>query len=240
MKGTARMLMKLALMIAIVMVLAGCMYNRHRTLEAKAYVNGQLSAIEKQKPIVEFEAAEGQQITLSGVKAFRVYAPRDTQIRALPQQRSALADFGLKLLDRGAQVAGYKFASDTLTSVFSKVAESGGDHSVTTITDSYNDSSDHSQHGDTITDSPFIVGDVTGDGAGIGNQVDQSTDVSGDGSAAGDVGELINGDNANNSGTIRQDSPGPYRDDHSDDGDDCTGDCGDDITPVADPDDGGT
>lgn len=221
-------------LIASAVFLAGCVHNRHRTAEAKAYVNGQLSAIEKQKPIVEFEAAEGQQITLGGVKAFRVYAPMNTQIRALPQQRSGILDFGMKLLDRGAQVAGYKFASDTLTGIFDKYGDSAGDHSVTNITDSYNDSSDNSQHGDTITDSNLIGGDVTGPGAGIGNDLDASTDVSGDGSVAGNDNEVINGNNANNSGEIRDnDSDGPFDDhsDNSDDGDDCTGDdCGDEIT----------
>lgn len=217
-------------LIASAVFLVGCVHNEHRTAESKAYIDGQLSALERQKPIVEFEAADGQQITLGGVKAFRVYAPMNTQIRALPQQRSAIADFGMKLLDTGIKVAGYKFASDTLNTIFTKFADSAGDHSVTTITDSYNDSSDHSQHGDTINDSNLIGGNVTGPGAGIGNSLDASNDVSGDGSAAGDGNTLINGDNANNSGTIRQDSPGPI----SDDGDDCTGGC-DSATPVPEP-----
>lgn len=229
MKAIARICLEIALMIAIVLFLAGCMHNRHRTAEARAFMKGQLSAIEKQKPIVEFEAAEGQQITLGGVKAFRVYAPMNTQIRALPQQRSGILDFGMKMLDTGMKVAGYKFASETLTNIFNKASDSAGDHSVTNITDSYNDSSDNSEHGDTITDSNLIGGDVTGPGAGIGNTFDASTDVSGDGSVAGDENEVINGDLANNSGEIRENSDGPI--DQSDDGDDCTGDCGDDIAP---------
>jgi hypothetical protein len=234
MKGKSGLLLSLAL-IASAVFLVGCLHNEHRTNESKGYIDGQLSAIEKQKPIFELEAQEGQQITLGGVKALRVFAPKDTSIRALPQQRSAWADFGLKLVDGGMKVAGYKLASDTLTSIFNKYGDSAGDHSVTNITDSYNDSSDNSAHGDTITDSNLIGGDVTGPGAGIGNDLDASTDVSGDGSVAGNDNEVINGNNANNSGEIRDnDSDGPFDDhsDHSDDGDDCTGDdCGDEIVP---------
>jgi hypothetical protein len=78
----------------------------------------------------------------------------------------------------------------------------GGDRVETNIADSFNDSSDNSTRGDEIA-------------------------VSGDGSAVGDGNDVVNGDNAYNSGNIgegnRHGSDGPF-DDHSNPGDDCTGD----------------
>lgn len=81
----------------------------------------------------------------------------------------------------------------------------------TNITDSYNDSSDHSTH-------------------------DASVDVSGDGSAVGDGNELINGDNAGNSGNIGEGNRQDSDDDNSDPGDDCTGsDCSVEVPRDPDP-----
>lgn len=200
------------IVIMLVMGLSACVHNRHRTAEAKAFVNAQTKAAEHQKPLVELIAQEGQTIELRGVSAFRVYAPKDSAIRALPQQESAWLKFGTRLLDRGAQVVGIKFASDTLSSIFDSAVSNAGDHSTTTISiaDSYNDQSDHSVHGDTIVDSQVIDGDAIGPGAGIGNDSSTDLSVTGDGSAIGDGNEVVNGDNADNSGVIgegnRQDS----------------------------------
>lgn len=86
-----------------------------------------------------------------------------------------------------------------------------GTRTETNIADSYNDSSDNSEHGDTISDS-----------------YNTPTTVTGDGNATGD------GNIANN-GDWRDRSDGPF-DDHSDPGDDCTtSDCSVQLPPDPDP-----
>lgn len=206
-----RSMIRTALILAA-LALTACVHNKHRTDEAKAYTDAQAMALEKQKPIFELEAQEGQQITLGGVKALRVYAPRDTAIRALPQQQSGIWRLGEKLVDGGLKYFGFKFASDTLQSVF----EHSGDHSVTNIVDSYN------TRGDEISDSILVDGGINGPGAGIGNDfVDDHVDVGGDGSAAGDGNVIANGDANFNDG--RQGSDDSV-DDHS--GGSCAGGAG--------------
>ena len=221
--------------VAAAFALSACVHNAHRSAEAKAFTDAQAKAYENQKPIVEFEGIDGQAITLSGVKAFRVYGNTNAQVRALPQQPSPIWGFLNTALARGASAYGLKLGSETLQSIFDSTARNAGDHSVTTITDSYNDQSDHSAHGDTITGSSVIGGDVTGAGAGIGNAYesadqDNDIDVSGSGSAVGDEnrfvdvpgsGNAVGDDNTviNNSG--RQDSPGDFGD-----GGDCEGGTG--------------
>ncbi|MBI2397722.1 MAG: hypothetical protein HYV17_07980 [Xanthomonadales bacterium] len=217
-------------MLLVAMALAGCMHNKWRAEEAESYVNAQEKAIAAQKPIVSFEAAEGQVIELRGVKKFEVYAPTNARVLALPQQRSGFWGFAEKALVTGGRyLLGHdalKFGSDFLTRAF----DGSGDHSQTTINieDSYNDQSDQSEHGDTYTDSQHIAGPVAGPGAGIGNalDIDESTHQEGDGSAFGDE------------NTIRNESPGPIQEDNSDPGDDCTGgaDCSDDDTEIEDDD----
>lgn len=87
------------------------------------------------------------------------------------------------------------------------------------ITDSYNtDSSDHSEHGDTIVDSgnTTITDSQNGDHAGR---------------------DIIGRDRIDNSGNYgndnRQTSPGPI--DNSDDGDDCSGESCNPVTPLPTP-----
>ena len=75
------------------------------------------------------------------------------------------------------------------------------------ITDSYNDSSDRSEHGPVISDSYNTPTEIV---------------VSGDGSLVGDGNDVTNGNLNDNSGDVRIDSPGPI-DDNSDPGDDCSG-----------------
>lgn len=218
-----RMMMS-ATLLAVAM-LSGCMHNKWRADEAESFVNAQEKAIAAQKPLVSFEAAEGQTIELRGVKKFEVYAPNDAHVVALPQQRSGFWGFAGKLVDRGLQYYGLKFGSDMLGRMFDSAASNAGDHSTTTINiaDSYNDQSDASSHGDTIVDSQVIDGPVAGPGAGIGNAfaLDESTHQDGDGSAFGDSNDIVN-----NEGEIRDESPGPISEDNSDPGNDCTGsDC---------------
>jgi hypothetical protein len=221
--------------LVAVLALASCTHNAHRSSEAKAYTDAQAKAMENVKPIVEFEGIDGQPITLSGVKAFRVYGNTNTTIRPLPQQQSPIWSVVQNVVGKAATAYGWKLGSETLQHVFDSVATNAGDHSVTTITDSFNDQSDHSTHGDTITGSSVIGGDVSGPGAGIGNEYssadqDNDIDVAGDGSAVGDENRFVDvpgsgnavGDGnevINNSG--RQESPGDFGD-----GGDCEGGAG--------------
>ena len=228
--------MKMAIVaIASAAMLSSCVHNAHRANEAKSYTDAQAKAMENQKPIVEFEGIEGQPITLSGVKAFRVYGNTNTTVRPLPQQQSPIWGFLNSALAKGASAYGWKVGSETLQRVFDSAAANAGDHSVTNITDSYNDQSDHSAHGDTITGSSVIGGDVTGNGAGIGNEYssadqDNDIDVGGDGSAVGDdnrfvdvpgSGNAVGDGNEVNNNSGRQESPGDFGD-----GGDCVGGAG--------------
>lgn len=227
-----RMLTMSALLIGVA-GLAGCANNKWRADEAESFVNAQEKAIAAQKPLVSFEAAEGETIELKGVKKFEVYAPTNARVVALPQRESKFWGFAGKVVDRGMQYFGLKFGSDVLGRVFDSASSNAGDHSQTTfnIADSYNDESDQSQHGDTLVDSNVIEGPVEGTGAGIGTalELDESTHQEGDGSAFGNDNEIVN-----NEGEIRGESPGPIID-NSNDGDECEGsDCSHD-EEVVDP-----
>lgn len=198
----------IALALCALLMLPACQYSKWRSDEAKDFTAAQIKSFEYQKPLVELVAKDGESIELKGVSAFRVYAPRDTTIRALPMQESGLLRFGEKLLTTAAQVAGVKFQSDMLTEIFNRATANAGDHSTTTFNyeNSYNDNSDNSEHGPILTfsDSQVIAGNVEGPGAGIGNDSSEHTEVtvSGDGSAAGDGNEIVNGANNRNSGQI--------------------------------------
>ena len=188
------------------LALTGCVHNKWRADEAKAYTSAQAQALAAQKPILSIEAIDGETIEFKGIKKLLVYAPSNATVQALPQQRSGFWGFGEKLITGGLQYFGLKFGSETLGRIFDSAVANAGDHSNTRIDirDSMNDQSDHSQHGDTITDSNVIDGPVTGDSAGIGNTRDESTHQQGDGSAFGQNNQVIN-----NTGEIRDDSPGP-------------------------------
>ena len=222
-----------ALLLAA-LALTGCVHNKWRADEAKAFTADQARAIAAQKPILSIETMDGQTIEFKGVKKLEVYAPSNATVRALPQQRSGVWGFGEKLIDGGLKYFGYKFGSETLGRIFDSALANAGDHSNTRIDirDSMNDQSDHSQHGDTIVDSHVIAGPVTGDGAGIGN-------TTGDGSAFGEENVVINNDNE---GEVRIESPGPITEDNSDNsdpGDDCTGsDCSEDTETTETEDEG--
>lgn len=207
-----RILQILATLLTLAL-LAGCANNPWREREAKSFYESQQKLLSERKPLFELKAQPGQVIMLTGVESLTVNDPREAQIQALPQQRSPVWDTLNTVLRIGAQAYGAKVASDGVVAIVEHATRNAGDHSVTTVTGSYN------TQGDTLTGS--IGGSVTGNGSGIGNaftHVDRS--VAGDGNAV-DVtaGRDVNlGDRNGNSG--RQDSPD---DDHSDPGNDCSG-----------------
>lgn len=57
------------------LVLAGCSHNVHRANAEAAYYQAQAATAAERTPIVELVARPGEQITLSGVERFAVYAP---------------------------------------------------------------------------------------------------------------------------------------------------------------------
>lgn len=203
--------MRIVLLLIVVM-LSGCVYTQHRATEASAFYNAQA---QPKQPLFSLTAQPGETIELRGVASLTVNDPRAGEIKALPVVQSRAWSTIDRLIGAGAAYAGAKLSLDAIGEVSSLVANSAGDrsthddHSVH-VADSYNDSSDNSTHGDTISGS---------------YNTDQSA---GDGSAIGDGNDLINGDNAGNSGQIgdgnRQNSDGPFDDhsDNSDPGDDCT------------------
>lgn len=202
------------ILFVIPAIVAGCANNPWREREAKAYYESQQKLLAERKPLFELKAQPGQTIQLTGVESLTVNDPRETEIKALPQQRSPAWEAFNSLLRVGAQVYGAKVASDGVVAIVEHATRNAGDHSVTNIAGSFN------TQGDTLTGS--IGGNVTGNGAGLGNtftHVDRS--VAGNGNAVGvTAGRDVNiGDRNGNSG--RQDSPS---DDHSNPGDDCTGD----------------
>lgn len=207
------------------LVLAGCVHSAHRSAEAKSYHDAQAKAIAERPPLFELRAQPGQTIELKGVEALVVHDPREQKVAPLPVAPSPVYGLVKGLVDTGARIYGVKVAADAAVDIIGTVADRAGDHSVTTnttsIEDSYNDQSDHSTHGDTITDSSVIGGDVAGDGAGIGSS---ATDLAAsDGSVIGDDvvnvgGDQTGGDHIENSG--RFNSPGPI--DNSDNSDNST------------------
>ena len=214
----------LTLMMALLLA-TGCAHNAHRTAEAQAYYDAQRALVEQRAPLFEMRAQPGEAIVLQGVERLVVHDPREAHIQSLPAQRSQAMELAGDLLRIGGQVFGLKVVADGLVDLADRVGHNAGDHSTTTIRDSYN------QRGHTID------GDVSGPGAGIGNRFrigDGS--VVGDGSAVDNaVGDragrdLIGRDRVNNRGG-RYNSPGPF-----DESGDCRGgaDCS---TPPTDGDD---
>lgn len=200
--------------LGLLAALSGCANNPWREREAKSYYENQQKLLAERKPLFELKAQPGQVIMLTGVESLTVNDPREAQIQALPQQRSPAWETINTLLRAGLQIAGAKIASDGIVNIVEHATRNAGDHSVTTITGSFN------RQGDTLNGS--IGGNVSGDGAGIGTtftHVDRS--VAGNGNAVGvTAGRDVNlGDRNGNSG--RQDSPDT--DDHSNPGNDCTG-----------------
>jgi hypothetical protein len=177
-------------------LIAGCADNRWRTQEAQAYYQSQQQLAATRKPLFELKAQPGQTITLQGVESLTVNDPREQKVAPLPEHRSQVLDTVLGVTKIAAGVYGLKVAADGVVNLADKVGKNGGDHSVTTITGSYN------TQGDTLTGS--IKGDVSGNGAGVGNTyTDGSTHVDGNGNAVGDGNYVPSGDNN------RQDSNGP-------------------------------
>lgn len=221
----------LILLVALaVIALPGCVHTKWRAHEAKAYYDSQQALAKARKPLFELKAQPGQVIMLTGVESLTVNDPREQRIDALPQQRSPAWELIGNVLRIGGQIYGAKLAADGVVNIVDHATRNAGDHSVTTITGSYN------TQGDTLTNS--IRGDVSGAGAGIGNTYSSAdTTVTGNGNATGvDAGRDVNvGDQNANTGRIHS------NDDYSNDGNECTGErCqgNGDINPEAD-DDGG-
>jgi len=141
-----------------------------------------------------------------GVTALRTLAPLAGTAVSWHQSNNALE----------TSVAQYGFLGGVVrdvTTASSVVAQSGP---TVTINDSYNDSSDNSEHGDTISDSGNVSDSYNGDHAGR---------------------DIVGRDVIDNSGNYgddnRQGSPGPI--DNSDDGDDCSGSSCNPVEPTPEP-----
>jgi hypothetical protein len=196
--------------VFLALSLSACVHTEHRASEAKAFYEAQAT---QRQPLFELTALPGETIELKGVASLKVNDPRAGDIKALPVVHSPIWRTVDRVLGIAGSVYGAKIAGDVITDVAGVVASNAGDRSTHTdnsvhIADSYNDSSDNSTHGDTIS----------------GSYNQDNDNSAGDGSAIGDNNELVNGDNAGNSGQIgdgnRQDS------DDSNDGDECSGaDC---------------
>lgn len=214
-----RFLIVLAL-VAIAGV-AGCAAPRQAYYAAQQDYRTQVSAQNAAKQAAVQASAAGCSDDTCRVAVAAIAALTQGERIAAPGQYRSEGGSVLNLvgqaLNVGASVYGQKLQADSLVDLAGVIAGSAGDRSnhfdysdhsdnSTHIADSFNDSSDNSAHGDTISDS--------------GNT---SIADSYNGNAGRD---LIGGDRVDNNGNIgtdnRQDSPGPI-DDHSDDGDDCSG-----------------
>lgn len=234
--------MRPLLTILIAVALVGCAHNAHRTAEAQAYYQAQQAQAEQRPPLFELRAQPGQTIQLSGVESLVVNDPREISINPLPQQRNQMLGLFETALRVAAPIYGAKIAADGLVDLADSIGRNSGDHSVTTISDSYN------TRGDTVD------GDVSGTGAGIGNTATIGNGAAvGDGNwvdnatgdrAGGDLigrdridtdigGDQIGGDRID-TGDRRTDSPGPFDQGDCRDG----GDCSQPVPPV-EPDEGG-
>lgn len=192
----------------------------------------------QQKPLFELKSVAGQTIKLEGVDSLVVNAPSNaaSALRPPAQKPTFMSELRATaaVLIPGLQIAANwdnnnrrEETAQVLATVNAQreasIVESvvGLGQSIAAqppgyvITDSYNDSSDNSATGDTITDS--------------GN-TPTTINVSGDGSSVGDGNDVTNGDNNDNSGDLRDSSPGPI--DQSDDGDDCSGSSCNPIEPA--------
>lgn len=201
------------------------------------YAN-KVEAMQQQKPLFEMKGIEGQPIKLEGVSSLVVNAPSNaaSALRPPAQKPTFMSELRATaaVLIPGLQIAANwdnnnrrEETAQVLATVNAQreasIVESvvGLGQSIAAqppsyvITDSYNDSSDNSATGDTITDS--------------GN-TPTTINVSGDGSSVGDGNDVTNGDNNDNSGDLRDSSPGPI--DQSDDGDDCSGSSCNPIEPA--------
>jgi len=184
------------LVCSALVLLAGCTENRWRAQEAQSYYTSQQQLAATRKPLFELKAQPGQTIQLSGIESLTVNDPREQKVDALPEHRNQLLDSAVKVLSIAAPLVGAKIAADGVTNLVDVVGKNGGDHSVTNITGSYN------SQGDTLNGS--IKGNVSGNGAGVGNVYhDSSTAIAGNGNAAGTSNNVQNGNDN------RQSSSGP-------------------------------
>lgn len=212
---------RMFLALALALVMSACAYNEHNAKAEASFHEAQT----ERKPLFELVGIEGQAIELKGVSRLTVNDPRANEVK----QYVKPAGRGWSTLDRVLGLVGQgldKYGTAKLVlGVADAMGENAGDRSThsfvdnsdhsthddsTHVADSYNDSSDNSTTGDTISDSgntPTMI------------------EISGDGSIVGDGNDVTNGDNNGNNGEIRVESPGPY-DDHGNPGDcDGAGDC---------------
>lgn len=216
-----------ALLIAILLT-AGCAASRTAHYAAQSEYRNAIAAQNAAKlSAVQSAAADCKSDTCRvSVAAMAALVQSERIERPVQYQSQATSVLGLveRAVSVGAAVYGQKIQGESLVDLAGVIAGSAGDrsqhfdysdHSATdnsvSIADSYN------EQGDTISDS----GNTTIENSNNGN--------------AGR--DLIGRDRIDNSGNIgqdnRQDSPGPI--DQSDDGDDCSGESCNPITPEIDP-----
>lgn len=94
-----------------------------------AFVKGQVEAVEKQKPLFEMVAQEGEEITISGMKSMRVYAPRNSEIKQYISAAERIFINGMPLL---AMVAQGFFNSEAMVKIVNAVGALKADASSNT------------------------------------------------------------------------------------------------------------
>lgn len=220
--------MRIFLAIAAILLTAGCAASRQAYYDAASNAAAaNASASKAQFDALAVAAEKCSTDSCAGMAMMGIALTRPPEAQAPAQY----IEPGLRILgtvDRvigaGGQILGEKFRMQGMVDLVETVSTNSGDrsqhfdysdHSATdnsvSIADSYN------EQGDTISDS----GNTTIENSNNGN--------------AGR--DLIGRDRIDNSGNIgqdnRQDSPGPI--DQSDDGDDCSGESCNPITPEIDP-----
>lgn len=195
------------LILLATVLLAGCAYNAHRADAETAYYQAQ--AQQQRPPIFEIEAQPGEKIVLAGVARMAVYSPEATTANV--HQYRAEANPWVSIFGEATRAAlgfsGVYYGARVLDTA---ITNAGGNQStVTTVGGNY---------GDTRRDT---VGGNLGDTAGGdmigGDRIDDRSvgrDYIGrDNRVGDDISDSCIGDDC------RNDSMGPWRDDHSDNSD---------------------
>lgn len=223
--------MKALILIVCMALLTGCVHNKHRADEARAYYASQASLQQQRPPIFELVAHEGQTIELRGVKRLAVNDVRSEPIRELSAPESP----AWRILDRIIQVGGAVYGQRESSRMLTGVVRAVSDRATIQVGGDYISGQ---QHIGDIAGRDQISGHV-GDHAGrdIINGTQYQGDYTGRDRAGGDLvaGNRTDtrtttttriGIDIDNSGG-RWSSPGPF-DDNSGDG--CRGsDCSEQV-----------
>src|SRR5699024_3747458 len=198
------------LTIIFVMALAvGCTHNQHRADAEAAYYQAQ--ATQERPPIFEIEAQPGERIVMAGVSRIAVHSPAATDAR-VQQYRgdpSPWVSIFREVKSAALGFSGIYYGSRVLDSA---ITNAGG-NTTTTVGGNYGDTRRDTAGGN--------IGDTRGDTAGndmIGrDRVDDRSvgrdNIGRDQRLGDDISDSCVGDDC------RNDSQGPWQEDHSDNSD---------------------